>query len=135
MRTSSDSTLDSAHENASLLRLLPDSLAFRGLAEPTLDAIVGPNTGDVNIIILRVTDKNGFEITDLEDLISDDEYIAACLKFVVENIKTEVGSTKFSNSAIGNAERFLGGHLVLLVFLILSENWSAKMADINLQTI
>jgi len=81
LRTSSDSTLDSAHENASLLRLLPDSLAFRGLAEPTLDAIVEPNTGDVNIIILRVTDKNGFEITDLEDLISDDEYIAACLKF------------------------------------------------------
>lgn len=76
LRTSSDSTLDSAHENASLLRLLPDSLAFRGLAEPTLNAIVEPNTGGVNIIILKVTDLEGNEIKELEDLVDVENTIA-----------------------------------------------------------
>ena len=75
LRTSSDSTLDSTHENASLLRFMPDSLAFRELEEPTLDSIVEPNTGGVNIIILKVTDLEGNEIKELEDLSDEPELI------------------------------------------------------------
>ena len=74
LRSSEDSVLDSValdgtNENASLLRLVPDSLAFQRSEIPTLDSSVEPNTGGVNIFILKVTDLEGNEITELEDSI------------------------------------------------------------------
>ena len=65
-------TFDSTKENASLLRVLPDSLAFPGSASPTLDSILDQYHVDVNLIILKVTDLDGNEIKELED-ISDEQ--------------------------------------------------------------
>jgi hypothetical protein len=74
---SEDGILDSTNENASLLRFQPDSLAFQRSEIPTLDSSVEPNTGGVNIIILKVTDLEGNEITELEDSIDTDPELTA----------------------------------------------------------
>ena len=72
LRASEDAVLDGTNENAGLLRFLPDSPALQRSEVPTLDSSVEPNTGGVNIIILKVTDLEGNEITELEDSIDKD---------------------------------------------------------------
>lgn len=63
--------LDSV-EGAGLLRVVPDSPTPQEPAEPTLDSSVDQDGGSINIIILKVFDKDGNELVGLEDDVEGD---------------------------------------------------------------
>ena len=67
--------LDSV-EGAGLLRVMPDSPTPQEPAEPTLDSSVDQDGGSINIFILKVTDLDGNEIKELEDVGVETEAIA-----------------------------------------------------------
>ena len=75
LRPFDNGVLDSV-EGAGLLRVLPDSPTPQESAELTLDSSVDQDGGSINIFILKVTDLDGNEIKELEDVGIETEVIA-----------------------------------------------------------
>ena len=121
LRASEDAVLDGTNENAGLLRFLPDSPALQRSEVPTLDSSVEPNTGGVNIIILKVTDLEGNEITELEDKIEHVWTDAPVNNYVVSKAANNASKIRPLPG-----KSFSENDFKLLIDWIKANGWSAR---------